>query len=170
VSAAQASISFTAMLKAATWSLMQVEYSATVAPQFEGSGLQPGLVLRAVTGSAKHPVSFSVQFARSCSWVGALLEVAKDRPFHLQAVAVGMAVLKYAYVSSQSLVTSVVDKVLSVAVATNVVTGSPPPPVPPLPPVGPVPPVPPSPPESSLQPAAAIGVASIIAQKIRLSP
>jgi hypothetical protein len=102
--------------------------------------------------------------------VGALLEVAKDRPFHLQAVAVGMAVLKYAYVSSQSLVTSVVDKVLSVAVATNVVTGSPPPPVPPLPPVGPVPPVPPSPPESSLQPAAAIGVASIIAQKIRLSP
>ena len=68
----------------------------TVAPQFGGRGLQPGFVAKAVTGSAKQLVSFSVQFARSCSCVGALLDVANERPFHLQAFAVGIAVLKYA--------------------------------------------------------------------------
>jgi hypothetical protein len=94
VSAAQFSISGTVWLKNATSSLMQVEYSATVAAQFAGTGLHPGLVANAVAGSDMHPLSFSVQFARSCSCEGALLDVANESPFHLQALAVGMAVLK----------------------------------------------------------------------------
>jgi hypothetical protein len=52
------------------------------------------LVANAVAGSDMHPLSFSVQFARSCSCEGALLDVANESPFHLQALAVGMAVLK----------------------------------------------------------------------------
>jgi hypothetical protein len=62
--------------------------------QFEGNGLQPGFVPKAVAGSAKHPVSFSVQFARSCASEGALLDVANDSPFHLHAASVEIAVLK----------------------------------------------------------------------------
>src|SRR5688572_1884578 len=96
VSVLQLESAITVWLNTATRSFTQAEYSPTVAMHPLGKSLQPGLLLSAAAGSARQPVSFSPQLALSCSSVGALLEVAKESPFHLQAFSVLMAVLKCA--------------------------------------------------------------------------
>jgi hypothetical protein len=177
VNSAQLGIALTAWFKPAAVSWMQVEYCATVAPQSVGISLQPGLVAQAELGSARQGDSLLVQFDRSFSSVGALLDVAKDSPWYRQMVSVVTAVAKYAQVSSQSWVACSAVSVLSTVVPASVVTGSAlevppvalevPPVVPEVPPVLPevppvVPEVPPVLPVSSLllQPAVAIIAAS----------
>jgi len=66
----------TVLLKSPTSSPMQVEYSATVAVQVEGTSPQPGLGQTAPGSPAAHEVSLVEQFDLSFSSVGALLEVA----------------------------------------------------------------------------------------------
>ena len=63
----------TSWMNAATSSLMQAEYCATVAVQVDGMSLQPRL---SAHGSAVpwHDVSLFAQFDCNCASVGALLE------------------------------------------------------------------------------------------------
>ena len=73
VAVAQSASPLTAGMKAATSSLMQAEYSATVAVQVEGMSLQPGLV---VEPALRQEVSVLVQFDCNLASVGGLLDAA----------------------------------------------------------------------------------------------
>jgi hypothetical protein len=87
VTVAQLASPLTVGVKAAAWSVMQVEYSATVAVQVEGMSLQlglPGLACR-------QAVSWPVQFPCNIESVGALLDIAYASPFHLHVVSRLMA-------------------------------------------------------------------------------
>ena len=83
----------TVWLKAVTSSAMQAEYCATVAVQFVGMSPHPGLEKEAAS-DWEQLFCCVVQFCCSTAWLGALLDAAYDRPFHLQAVARGIAVPK----------------------------------------------------------------------------
>src|SRR4051794_6348514 len=89
VSAVQAGSPFTVWMKAATSALMHAEYCATVAAQVVGMSLQPGLLAQ---GSVCWQAACCPeQLSRRTDSEGALLDAAKDSPFHLHVVASGMA-------------------------------------------------------------------------------
>jgi hypothetical protein len=72
VTVAQLASPLTVGVKAAAWSVMRVEYSATIAAQVEGMSLQLGL-----TGLAcGQAVSWPVQFSCNVESVGAPLDIA----------------------------------------------------------------------------------------------
>src|SRR5690242_11955712 len=93
VSVVQLGRPVTVCVNAEASSLMQAAYCATVAVQFDGSSLQPGLV-NAPASPFRQALSWFVQFCCSTVCVGALLDAAYDRPRHLQPSARVMALPK----------------------------------------------------------------------------